>query len=141
MVKPVTPILAADVIIHEQGQSWRSIVLIKRKNPPHGWAVPGGFVDIGETVESAAVREAKEETNLEVVLKGLLGVYSKPDRDPRGHVVSVVYVGSGQGNLRAADDAGAVALFSIDALPPTMAFDHAEIVEDYARYVDRYEPA
>lgn len=133
--KLVTPLLAADVIIHKAGQSWRSIVLIERKNPPHGWALPGGFVDIGETLESAAVREAREETSLDVTLEGLLGVYSKPDRDPRGHVVSAVYLATGSGQLRAADDAQAVKVFSIDALPQAMAFDHAQVVEDYARYL------
>lgn len=140
LVKPITPLLTADVIIHDQGHSWRSIVLIERKNPPHGWALPGGFVDIGETVECAAVRESKEETTLDVTLVGLLGVYSKPDRDPRGHVVSAVYIATGTGRLQAADDARSAEVFSIDALPGPMAFDHAQIVKDYARYLDQHMP-
>lgn len=140
LAKPITPLLTADVIIHDQGQSWRSIVLIERKNPPHGWALPGGFVDIGETVECAAVRESKEETTLDVTLVGLLGVYSKPDRDPRGHVVSAVYIATGTGRLQAADDARSAEVFSIDALPEPMAFDHAQIVKDYARYLNQHMP-
>ncbi len=139
-VKPVTPLLAADIVIHERGQSWRSIVLIKRINPPYGWALPGGFVDVGETVEAAAVREAREETALDVTLEGLLGIYSRPDRDPRGHTVSAVFVATGSGRLRAADDAQAAAVFSIDQLPQPMAFDHMDIVQDYARYLDRHVP-
>lgn len=136
VARPVTPLIAADVIIYEQGRSPRSIVLIERKNPPYGWALPGGFVDIGETVEAAAVREAREETTLDVKLEGLLGVYSKPDRDPRGHVVSAVYIGVGSGHPQAADDARSIAVFAIDALPEPIAFDHAQIVEDYARYLE-----
>lgn len=137
MAQPVTPLIAADVIIHQEGQSWRSIILIERKNPPVGWAIPGGFVDIGETVEHAAVREAKEETALDVTLRGLLGLYSKPNRDPRGHVVSAVYVGTGRGQLAAADDASAVDVFSVDQLPQPMAFDHAQVVKDYIDYLKR----
>ena len=137
MVKPVTPLIATDVIIHLDGQSRRSIVLIKRKNPPVGWAIPGGFVDIGETVEHAAVREAKEETSLDVALQNLLGLYSEPSRDPRGHVVSVIYVGTGSGNLAASDDASRVDIFSVDQLPQPMAFDHAQVVKDYIDYLER----
>lgn len=81
------------------------MVFIERLNPPHGWALPGGFVDIGETVEAAAVREAREETGLEVELKALLGCYSNPDRDPRGHTVSLVYVAEASGGPVARDDA------------------------------------
>ena len=108
-------------------------ILIRRKHPPVGWALPGGFVEVGETVEQAAEREAYEETGLRVRLDGLLGVYSDPDRDPRGHVVSVVFVGTGSGRPAAADDAAAVGIFSIDRLPQPMAFDHARIVKDYGR--------
>ena len=137
MAKPVTPLIATDVIIHQEGQSWRSIVLIKRKNPPVGWAIPGGFVDIGETVEHAAVREAKEETGLEVTLQDLLGLYSEPNRDPRGHVVSAVYIGTGRGQMVAADDASTVDVFSVDQLPRPMAFDHAQVMKDYIHYLER----
>ena len=137
MAKPVTPLLATDVIIHLEGQSQRSIVLIKRKNPPVAWAIPGGFVDVGETVEHAAAREAREETSLDVTLQVLLGLYSEPGRDPRGHVVSAIYVGSGSGKLAAADDASSVDVFSVDHLPQPMAFDHAQVVKDYIDYLEK----
>ncbi len=110
------------------------IVLIERKNYPPGWAIPGGFVDMGETVEAAAIREMREETSLEVELTDLLGVYSRPDRDPRGHTISLVYVGRARGTPRADDDAKAAGLFTLDALPSPLAFDHAGILEDYRRY-------
>jgi ADP-ribose pyrophosphatase YjhB (NUDIX family) len=89
MARPVCPLIAVDVIIEIDGR----IVLIERKNYPPGWAIPGGFVDVGESVEAAAIREMREETGLDVELTDLLGVYSRPDRDPRGHTVSIVYVG------------------------------------------------
>ncbi|MGH8335854.1 MAG: NUDIX domain-containing protein, partial [Gammaproteobacteria bacterium] len=101
MPRPVCPPIAADAII-EIGDR---IVLIERKNTPYGWAIPGGFVDFGETVEHAAIREAKEETSLDVELHALLGVYSRPDRDPRGQTISVVYVGRAAGTPVAQDDA------------------------------------
>ncbi|HEY2104646.1 MAG TPA: NUDIX hydrolase [Candidatus Binataceae bacterium] len=130
MARPTCPPIAADVIIEIDGR----IVLIERKNYPYGWAIPGGFVDVGETVEAAAIREMREETSLQVELTDLLGVYSRPDRDPRGHTISVVYVGRAQGAPRAGDDARAAALFSLDALPAPLAFDHAQILADYRRY-------
>ncbi|HEV3110773.1 MAG TPA: NUDIX hydrolase [Candidatus Binataceae bacterium] len=130
MARPTCPPIAADVIIEIDGR----FVLIERKNYPHGWAIPGGFVDVGETVEAAAMREMREETGLEVELTDLLGVYSRPDRDPRGHTVSLVYVGRAQGEPHADDDAKAAGLFSLDALPAPLAFDHAEILADYRRY-------
>ena len=130
MARPICPPIAADVIIEIDGR----IVLIERKNYPHGWAIPGGFVDVGETVEAAAMREMREETGLEVEITDLLGVYSRPDRDPRGHTVSLVYVGRAQGAPRAGDDAKAAALFSLDAVPAPLAFDHADILADYRRY-------
>jgi 8-oxo-dGTP diphosphatase len=130
MTRPICPVLAADVIIEIGGR----IVLIERKNPPPGWAIPGGFVDLGESVEAAAIREMREETALEVELTDLLGVYSRPDRDPRGHTVTVVYVGRAQGVPRAEDDAKSVGLFAPDALPAPLAFDHAEVLADYRRY-------
>ena len=130
MARPTCPPIAADVIIEIDGR----FVLIERKNYPHGWAIPGGFVDVGETVEAAAMREMREETGLEVELTDLLGVYSRPDRDPRGHTVSLVYVGRAQGKPHADDDAKAAGLFSLDALPAPLAFDHAEILADYRRY-------
>jgi 8-oxo-dGTP diphosphatase len=112
-------------------------VLIRRKNPPHGWALPGGFVDVGEAVEHAAVREAEEETALRVTLKLLLGCYSDPTRDPRGHTASVVYVAEAEGEPRAQDDAAGVAIFSPEALPSPLVFDHARILRDYLAWRQR----
>jgi 8-oxo-dGTP diphosphatase len=131
MPRPNCPPIAADVIIEIDNK----IVLIDRKNFPFGWAIPGGFVDFGETVEQAAIREAKEETSLEVELRALLGIYSRPDRDPRGHTISVVYIGRSSAVPKGADDAKAAALFSLDQLPALLAFDHAEILEDYRRFI------
>ena len=111
------------------------IVFIERKNFPPGWAFPGGFVDVGETVEHAAVREALEETSLEVELRALLGVYSRPDRDPRGQTVSVVYIGRAHGTPQARDDAKEIGLFAPDKPPTPLAFDHAEILGDYLRFL------
>jgi ADP-ribose pyrophosphatase YjhB (NUDIX family) len=105
------PIPTVDIIIEYN----QKIVLINRKNIPHGWAIPGGFVDYGESVEETAVREAKEETGLEVELTYLLGIYSDPTRDPRMHTISTVFVGRGKGDLQAADDAQAAGLFDRDS--------------------------
>lgn len=133
MPRPVTPLLTADVIIELLDRPGRPILLIERRNPPHGWAIPGGFVDVGETLEHAAVREAREETGLDVKLKMLLGVYSDPGRDPRGHTVTAVYVAETRGSPQAGDDAARVQAF--DPLqPPVLAFDHALILGDYRRY-------
>lgn len=107
------------------------IVLIKRKNPPFGWALPGGFVDYGESLESAAKREAEEETSLKVELLYQLGAYSDPSRDPRHHTISVVFVGRATGMPKAADDAIDVGIFNRHSLPNPLAFDHKEILRDY----------
>jgi 8-oxo-dGTP diphosphatase len=131
--RPVTPLIATDVIIELCDRPGRPIVLIERKNTPHGWALPGGFVDVGEQVEVAALREAREETGLEVHLQELLGVYSHPLRDPRGHTISVVYVGIAIGDPRADDDARAVAVTQPDAPPAPLVFDHGPILNDYLR--------
>jgi 8-oxo-dGTP diphosphatase len=131
MARPVCPPVAADVI----GETPAGIVLIRRKYFPSGWALPGGFVEIGETVEQAARREFREETSMEVELRALLGVYSRPDRDPRGQTVGVVYVGRASGTPKAADDAAEICLFSPTELPSPMAFDHAEILADYVHYL------
>ncbi len=134
MPRPVTPLIAADAIIELVDRPGRPIVLIERLNPPYGWAIPGGFVDVGERVETAAVREAREETGLEVRLTALLGLYSDPARDPRGHTVTAVYVAEAQGPAEARDDARALDLFPIESLPAQLAFDHALVLEDYRRY-------
>ena len=130
MPRPSCPPIAADVII-EVGDR---IVLIERKNPPPGWALPGGFVDFGETVEQAAVREAREETALEVQLTALLGIYSRPDRDPRGHTIGVVYVGRATGEPIGQDDARDARLFDPAHPPLSLAFDHAQILADYRHW-------
>jgi 8-oxo-dGTP diphosphatase len=122
-----TPMLAADaLILFDEG-----IVLIRRENPPYQgyYALPGGFVEVGETVEEAARREAKEETGLDIILLKLVGVYSKPDRDPRGHVVSICYLAQGRGDLLAGSDARSAEVFDPEDLPP-LAFDHAQIIRD-----------
>jgi 8-oxo-dGTP diphosphatase len=108
-------------------------VLIERKYPPYGWALPGGFVDVGERLERAAVREALEETSLDVNLVGLLGCYSDPERDERGHTVSAVYVATAFGAARARDDAKELAFYDARQCPQ-LAFDHAQIIADYLDY-------
>jgi ADP-ribose pyrophosphatase YjhB (NUDIX family) len=135
---PKQPALTVDVIIEmpATNEERDAIVLIKRKNPPYGWALPGGFVDYGETVEAAAIREAKEETSIDVELLKLLGVYSDPRRDPRGQTVSVVFIAKGRGGLRASDDAADAALFTKSSLPAGLAFDHDKILRDYFLFKD-----
>ena len=128
MARPQTPLLAVDVIV-EIGTPPR-VVLVQRRNPPNGWAIPGGFVDIGETVAQAARRELLEETALEVELTELLGCYSNPTRDPRGHIVSIVFVGRAEGTPRAGDDAGGAELVDPES-PPPLVFDHAQVLADY----------
>jgi len=130
MPRPRTPEVAADIIIELDDRPGRPIVIIERAHPPLGHALPGGFVDIGETVEHAAMREAREETGLEVTLAGLLGVYSDPARDPRGHTVAIVYVATSRGELRAGDDAAGVRAVDPEHVPPLIG-DHGRIVADY----------
>ncbi len=128
------PALAVDAVLRVDGK----ILLIRRGNPPFQgyWALPGGFVECGETVEEAVIREIKEETNLEMVIEGILGVYSEPDRDPRGHVVSIVFMGSAEGEPSAGDDARESKLFDIDEVKKLrLAFDHRRIFGDYLKRV------
>jgi 8-oxo-dGTP diphosphatase len=134
MNTPVTPLLAVDIIIELRDRPGRPVVLIQRRNPPHGWAIPGGFVDVGESVEHAAVREAEEETALRVNLKAVLGCYSDPDRDPRGHTASVTYIAEASGEPRAQDDAAEIAIFRPEDLPRDLAFDHDVVLEDYLNF-------
>jgi len=121
------PFPTVDIIIEVE----KGIVLIERKNPPHGWALPGGFVDYGESLEAAAVREAREETSLEVQNLRLLGCYSDPGRDQRMHTISTVYIAEGQGQPQAADDAANLGIFRLEQLPEQLCFDHARILNDY----------
>ncbi len=122
------PIPTVDIIIEIES---KGIVLIKRKNPPYGWAIPGGFVDYGESLEEAAMREAKEETNLDVQLIGQFHTYSDPKRDPRHHTISTVYVARAKGIPKAKDDALEIDIFNEANLPEDMAFDHRKILNDY----------
>lgn len=134
MARPQTPQVAADTIIELIDRPDRPIVLIERRYPPLGWAVPGGFVDIGETVEDAAVREAREETGLVITLQCLLGLYSDPARDPRGHTVTAAYIATATGTPTAADDAKHLGVFTLDQLPSPLAFDHDQMLRDYRNY-------
>jgi len=126
------PVPTVDIIIEIQREDGKEgIVLIKRKNPPHGWAIPGGFVDYGESLEEAAVREAKEETSLDVQLKKQLHTYSDPDRDPRQHTISTVFVASARGRPKAEDDAQEIGIFTKEEINFSLAFDHNKILTDY----------
>ncbi|RUM87369.1 MAG: NUDIX hydrolase [Thermodesulfatator sp.] len=122
------PFPTVDLIIETPG----GIVLVRRRNPPHGWALPGGFVDYGESLEEAALREAREETGLTVELVCQFYTYSRPDRDPRFHTITTVYLARAEGTPRGGDDAAEARAFPPEALPwSELAFDHGEILRDY----------
>ena len=121
------PVPTVDIIIEQKG----GIILIERMNPPYGWALPGGFVDYGESLESAARREALEETGLVVDLLGQFHTYSDPDRDPRQHNISTVFVAKASGKAQAGSDAKKAGLFTESTLPKPLVFDHALILKDY----------
>ena len=131
MVAYKNPIPTVDCIVELTGDR---IVLVKRKNPPHGWALPGGFVDEGEALHAACVREVREETGLVVDLSEQFFTYSDPSRDPRKHTISTVYIGWAQGEPTAGDDAAEAKGFTADQLPKDLAFDHGTIVADYLNW-------
>jgi 8-oxo-dGTP diphosphatase len=126
------PLATVDVVIEAKG----GVVLVERANPPHGWALPGGFVDYGESLETAARREAEEETSLKVRLVEQFHSYSAPDRDPRHHTVTTVFIARADGRPEGGDDARRARIFARDSIPENMAFDHGKILDDYFRYRD-----
>lgn len=128
------PAPTVDLIIEMVDRPHRPVVLIERLNPPYGWALPGGFVDYGESVEHAARREAQEETGLSVTLIEQFQVYSDPSRDTRQHTISIVFLANASGEPKANDDAKAVALCEMWQKPENLCFDHAQIVQDYWYY-------
>jgi len=121
------PLPTVDIIIEFN----KGILLIKRKNPPIGWAMPGGFVNYGESLESAAKREAKEETGLNIMIIRQFHAYSAPERDPRFHTITTVYVAEGEGAAKAGDDAAEIGIYQKDNLPGDIVFDHKDILDDY----------
>lgn len=124
----IAPLITVDIIIRHKG----GIVLIERAHEPFGWSIPGGFIDFGETVEQAAKREAKEETNLDITIERQFHVYSDLKRDPRGtHSITVVIIANGKGTLKAGDDTKDANVFSLDQPLPKLAFDHNKILQDY----------
>lgn len=127
VLKYNNPFPTVDVLISYQG----GVVLIERNNPPAGWAIPGGFIEYGESAEETAVREMREETNLELENLQLFTVRSAPHRDPRFHTVTVVFTAEGVGELKAGDDAGDARVYTRDSLPDTIAFDHREVLQLY----------
>ncbi|AFY94854.1 NUDIX domain-containing protein [Chamaesiphon minutus] len=128
------PTPTVDIIIELIDRPHRPIIAIERLNPPHGWALPGGFVDYGESLETAAVREAKEEIGLDVRLIEQFQVYSAPDRDPRQHTISIVFIATATGNPIAQDDAKTVSIFNPWEIPSELCFDHGQIIADYFQY-------
>lgn len=129
MPRPVTPLVAVDVIV----RIGRRLVMIERGHEPLGWAFPGGFVDVGETVEHAAAREIKEETGLTIRNLKLFGVNSDPKRDPRGHTITIVFTATAKGTPRGGDDAARALLVDPRRPPRPLCFDHAKVLRDYLR--------
>lgn len=128
----LNPVPTVDILIHcRSPEGKEGIVLVLRKNEPRQWAIPGGYVDYGESVEEAAIREALEETSLEVQLLRQFHCYSNPARDPRQHNLSIVFLAEAVGTPRAADDASEIGIYSPDTLPDELAYDHRQILEDY----------
>lgn len=130
------PAPTVDIIIELIDRPSRPIVLIERQNIPLGWAIPGGFVDYGESVETAAIREAKEEVSLDVELVEQFYVYSDPKRDARKHTISIVFIATAKGEPKADDDAKNLSIFHLWELPTNLCFDHDRIMRDYRRYRD-----
>jgi 8-oxo-dGTP diphosphatase len=128
------PTPTVDIIIELIDRPDRPIILIERLNPPYGWALPGGFVDYGESLETAAVREAQEEVGLDVHLLEQFHVYSAPDRDPRQHTISIVFIATATGTPIAQDDAKSFGIFAPWEIPPALCFDHGQIIQDYLQY-------
>jgi ADP-ribose pyrophosphatase YjhB (NUDIX family) len=132
MKKYRNPVPTVDIIIEIDTEDGKEgIVLINRRNPPYGWALPGGFVDYGESLEEAAVREAKEETSLDIQLKSQFHTYSDPERDPRHHTISTVFLAKAQGKPKAQDDAKEIGVFTEEEIHFPLAFDHQKILKDY----------
>jgi ADP-ribose pyrophosphatase YjhB (NUDIX family) len=129
---PRNPLVTVDAIIEIGG----GIILIQRKNPPPGWALPGGFVDYGESLEDAVVREAREETGLDIKLVKQFHTYSQPGRDSRHHTVSTIFIATATGTPEADDDAADIGIFTKETLPEEIAFDHRQILEDY--FIGKY---
>ncbi len=127
------PIPTVDIIISMDS----GIIMIKRRNPPYGWALPGGFIDYGESAEDAAVREAKEETSLDINDLKMFNAYSAPDRDPREHTITICFTARADGKPVASDDAEDIAVFTKETLPSPLAFDHGKILMDYFTYIER----
>ena len=138
MTKYKNPYPTADIIIEiEKEDGHQGIVLINRKNPPYGWAIPGGFVDYGESLERAAVREAKEETSLDIKLRKQFHTYSDPKRDPRKHTITTVFIAEAHGQPIAQDDALEIGVFTREEINFPLAFDHEKILNDYFEWKDK----
>jgi ADP-ribose pyrophosphatase YjhB (NUDIX family) len=134
-VKRKNPLPTVDIIIEIKREDGKEgVILIERKNPPYGWALPGGFVDYGESLEQAAIREAKEETSLNIELLEQFHTYSEPGRDPRFHTITTVYIARAKGKPVAKDDAKNIGIFTREEINFPLAFDHEKILKDYFEY-------